>query len=80
MKSKHKVLIANRGEIAMRIMRACAELGVGFAAVYTSEDAESGHLDLARELKGDLVRIRSYTDPKQGIHTGRVAPEERKTA
>lgn len=49
----------------MRIMRACAELGVGFAAVYTNEDAESGHLDLARELKGDLVRIRSYTDPSE---------------
>ncbi len=49
----------------MRIMRACVELSVGFVAVYTQEDEQSGHLDLARDLGGDLVRIQSYTDPSE---------------
>ena len=59
-----KVLIANRGEIAVRIMEACTELGVGFVCVYTKEDAESGHVSLARKLGGEgaLVRIQNYLD------------------
>ena len=40
--SAHRVLVANRGEIAMRIMRACKKLGVGFTAIYTPEDEASG--------------------------------------
>ncbi len=61
---QHKVLIANRGEIAVRIMEACTELGVGFVCVYTKEDAESGHVSLARKLGGEdaLVRIQNYLD------------------
>jgi len=63
-RDKHKVLIANRGEIAVRIMQACADLGVGFVCVYTREDAESGHVSLARQLGGEqaLVRIHNYLD------------------
>ncbi|MGE4552049.1 MAG: biotin carboxylase N-terminal domain-containing protein [Desulfovibrionaceae bacterium] len=61
---KHKILIANRGEIAVRIMQACKELGHDFVAVYTHEDRDSGHVALARQLGGDdsLYRIHAYVD------------------
>ena len=47
MKKFSRILIANRGEIALRILRACRELGIESVIVYSEADKDAGYIDLA---------------------------------
>ena len=55
-----KILIANRGEIAIRVMRACRELGIQTVAVYSDADQHALHVQQADEA----------------IHIGPASPKE----
>ncbi|MEK6611438.1 MAG: acetyl-CoA carboxylase biotin carboxylase subunit [Gemmatimonadota bacterium] len=78
-----KVLIANRGEIALRIVRACAELGLTSVAVYSDADARAPHVREADEavrlgpppssesyLRGDLIIAAAQRVGADAIHPG----------
>ena len=63
-----KLLVANRGEIAIRILRSAADLGLATVAVYTEDDASALHIrhaDAAVALKG--VGAGAYLDSAQII-------------
>ncbi|MDI6917072.1 MAG: acetyl-CoA carboxylase biotin carboxylase subunit [Thermoplasmatales archaeon] len=65
-----KILIANRGEIAIRILKACQEMGVKTVAVYSDADAYSPHVQLADESAplGNPLSSESYLNIQKIIH------------
>ncbi len=60
-----KVLIANRGEIAIRIMNACKDLGLDYVVVYTDADKDSEHVqrNITSGPGQNAWRITNYTEP-----------------
>ncbi len=73
-----KVLIANRGEIAVRIARACRERGLGVVAVYAGPDAHRAHVLMADEA----VCLDAPTDPRPAaayLSVDRVIDAARRT-
>lgn len=73
-----KVLVANRGEIAVRIIRACHELDISTVAVYSDADRDSLHVHLADEAIciGPAVPARSYLNIPALISAAKVTAAE----
>lgn len=73
-----KILIANRGEIAVRIIRACRELGIQTVAIYSEADKEALHTQLADEAIciGKAKAIDSYLNVQQVLSAAIVTNSE----
>jgi len=71
----NKILIANRGEIAVRVIRACREMGIGAVAVYSEADRAALHVRLADEAYpiGPPPSAQSYLNVDRIIETAKRA-------
>src|SRR4051794_21268279 len=78
-----KILIANRGEIACRVIRACREMNIATVAVYSEPDADALHVRMADEayligpaasgesyLRGDKIIETALKGGAEAIHAG----------
>ena len=74
-----RVLIANRGEIALRVVRACQELGVESVAVYSDADARAPHVREADEAVhiGPSPSSESYLKGERIIDVARAVGSSR---
>ena len=81
--SINKILIANRGEIAVRVMRTCREMGISTVAVFSDADRHAPHVMMADEafyigasparesyLKGDVIIETAFKSKADAIHPG----------
>src|SRR6202166_4373685 len=70
-----KILIANRGEIALRIIRACREMGIQTAVVYSTADKDAAYLKLADQAIciGDAPPAESYLNIPRIISAAEIA-------
>jgi acetyl-CoA carboxylase biotin carboxylase subunit len=70
-----RILVANRGEIALRVIRACKELGVEVVAVYSKADKDAPYLELADRAIciGKAVSSDSYLNPARIIAAAEIA-------
>ncbi|SHK22242.1 acetyl-CoA carboxylase biotin carboxylase subunit [Paramaledivibacter caminithermalis] len=73
-----KILVANRGEIAVRIIRACKELGAETVAVYSEIDKDSLHVHLADEAIciGPTISSKSYLNISNIISAAKITKAE----
>jgi len=73
-----KLLVANRGEIAVRVMAACEELGIDTVAIYSDADRDAGHVDYADEAYnvGPPPAAESYLDGETIVETAVEAGAE----
>src|SRR5262245_43444046 len=68
-----KILVANRGEIALRVMRACTEMGIDSVAIYSDADRQALHVREATEAYrvGPPPASQSYLDGEKIIAIAR---------